>query len=218
MRSIITEEDLENFSIEWFKEIGYEFAHGPDIAPDSKSPERDDLRQVFLIGRLRSALIRLNPEVPSKTIDAAVLQITNPNIPGLIASNRQFHIWMTKGLPISYMNGNQEIGIRLKIIDFDNTDKNDWLVVNQLAISGPKNNRRPDVVVYINGLPIAIIELKNPANEKTDIWDAFNQLRTYKVDIPDLFTPNVLLVISDGDLCKGRINFCQVKKDSSNGE
>ena len=170
MKSILAEEDLENISIEWFKEIGYQFIHGPNIAPDSISPERHDLRQVFLIGRLKSALIRLNPEVPSKTIDAAVLQITNPNIPGLIASNRQFHKWMTKGLPLSYMNGNQEIGIRLKIIDFDNPDQNDWLVVNQLAISGPKNNRRPDVVVYINGLPIAVIELKNPANEKTNIW------------------------------------------------
>ncbi len=200
--SDINEEILEKTSIEWFTEIGYKFVHGPDIAPEKNYQERDDLRQVFLIGRLRSALIRLNPEVPNKTIDAAVLQITNPNIPGLVASNRQFHIWMTKGLPISYMEGNQEIGIRLRIIDFDNPDKNDWLVVNQLAISGPKNNRRPDVVVYINGLPIAVIELKNPANEKTDIWDAFNQLRTYKVDIPDLFTPNVLLVISDGTYAK----------------
>ena len=174
MKSILTEEDLENLSIEWFKEIGYEFAHGPDIAPDGNSSERVDFRNVFLKERLRSALIRNNPEVPSKTIDSAVLKIINPNIPGLVASNRQFHLWMTKGLPISYMEGNQEIGIRIKIIDFDNPDKNDWLAVNQLAISGPKNNRRPDVVIYINGLPIAVIELKNPANSKTDIWDAFN--------------------------------------------
>ena len=90
--SFIDEEDLEKFSIEWFKEIGYQFVHGPDIAPDSKSPERDDFRKVILEDRLRSALIRLNPEVPTKTIDAAVLQIINPNIPGLIASNRQFHM------------------------------------------------------------------------------------------------------------------------------
>ena len=199
--SYINEEILEKNSIEWFKEIGYQFIDGPDIAPDSKSPERDDFRKVILEDRLRSTLQRLNPEVPTKTIDAAVIQITNPNIPGLVASNRQFHIWMTKGLPITFMEDNREIGIRLKIIDFDNTDKNDWLVVNQLAIHGSKN-RRPDVIVYINGLPIAVIELKNPANEKTDIWDAFNQLRTYKVDIPDLFTPNVLLVISDGTYAK----------------
>ncbi len=200
--SLITEEDLENYSIEWFKEIGYQFSHGPDIAPDSKSPERDDFRKVILEDRLRSALKRNNPEVPTKTIDSAVLQLSNPNIPGLLASNRQFHSWMSTGLPISYMQGNQEVGIRLKVIDFENPQENDWLVVNQLAIHGSKNNRRPDLVVYINGLPISVIELKNPSDEKTDIWDAFNQLQTYKNNIPDLFTPNVLLVISDGTYAK----------------
>ena len=120
MKSIITEEDLENFSIEWFKEIGYQFIHGPDIAPDSTSPERDDFRKVILEDRLRSALKRNNPGVPSKTFDAAVLKLTNSNIPGLLASNRQFHSWITTGLPISYMHGNQEVGIRLKVIDFEN--------------------------------------------------------------------------------------------------
>ncbi len=199
--SFIDEEDLENFSIEWFKEIGYQFAHGPDIAPDSKSPERDDFRKVILEDRLRSALKRNNPEIPSRTIESAVLQLSNPNIPGLLTSNRQFHSWMTTGLPISYMQGNQEVGIRLKVIDFENPRNNDWLVVNQLAVHGSKN-RRPDLVVYINGLPISVIELKNPSDEKTDIWDAFNQLQTYKNNIPDLFTPNVLLVISDGTYAK----------------
>ena len=153
--TFIDEEDLEKFSIEWFKEIGYQFVHGPDIAPDSKSPERDDFRKVILEDRLRSALKRNNPEVPSRTIESAVLQLSNPNIPGLLASNRQFHSWMTTGLPISYMQGNQEVGIRLKVIDFENPKENDWLVVNQLAVHGLKNNRRPDLVVYINGLPIS---------------------------------------------------------------
>ena len=107
--SFINEEDLENFSIEWFKEIGYAYKHGPDIAPDGKSPERDDLRQVFLIGRLKSALIRLHPGVPMQTIESAILQITNPDIPGLLASNRQFHKWITTGFQISYMYENEEI-------------------------------------------------------------------------------------------------------------
>ncbi|HBH74571.1 MAG TPA: DEAD/DEAH box helicase, partial [Synechococcales bacterium UBA10510] len=102
------------------------------------------------------------------------------------------------GLPITYMEGNQQVGIRLKVIGFDNPAANDWLVVNQLAIQGTKHNRRPDLVVYVNGLPLAVIELKNPADEKAGIWAAFNQLQTYKQDIPDLFTANVLLVISDG--------------------
>ena len=161
MKSILTEEDLENISIEWFKEIGYQFIHGPDIAPDSKFPERDNFRKVILENRLRSALIKNNPDVPTRTIDSAVLQLSNPNIPGLLASNRQFHSWMTTGLPISYMQANQEVGIRLKVIDFENRRNNDWLVVNQLAVHGSKN-RRPDLVVYINGLPISVIELKNP--------------------------------------------------------
>lgn len=196
--ALITEDHLEQQCLEWFKELGYAYAFAPDLAPDGTTPERTDFRQVILTGRLRSALQRLNPEVPASTIESAVLQLANPNVPGLLASNRNFHRWMTQGLPITYMDGNQQVGIRLKVIGFENPSTNDWLVVNQLTIQGTKHNRRPDMVVYINGLPLAVIELKNPADEKADIWAGFNQLQTYKTDIPDLFTPNVLLVISDG--------------------
>ena len=196
--ALITEDHLEQQCLEWFQELGYAYAFAPDLAPDGTTPERTDFRQVIFTGRLRSALQRLNPEVPIGTIESAVLQLANPNVPGLLASNRNFHRWMTQGLPITYMDGNQQVGIRLKVIGFEDHDSNDWLVVNQLAIQGNKYNRRPDVVVYLNGLPLAVIELKNPADEKADIWAAFNQLQTYKQDIPDLFTPNVLLVISDG--------------------
>jgi type I restriction enzyme R subunit len=196
--ALITEDHLEQQCLEWFKELGYAYAFAPDLAPDGTTPERTDFRQVILTGRLRSALQRLNPGVPAGTIESAVLQLANPNVPGLLASNRNFHRWMTQGLPITYMDGNQQVGIRLKVIGFDDPAANDWLVVNQLAIQGTKHNRRPDVVVYLNGLPLAVIELKNPADQKADIWAGFNQLQTYKQDIPDLFTPNVLLVISDG--------------------
>ena len=196
--ALITEDHLEQQCLEWFQELGYAYAFAPDLAPDGTTPERTDFRQVILTGRLRSALQRLNPEVPASTIESAVLQLANPNVPGLLASNRNFHRWMTQGLPITYMDGNQQVGIRLKVIGFDDPASNDWLVVNQLAIQGTKHNRRPDVVVYLNGLPLAVIELKNPADQKADIWAGFNQLQTYKQDIPDLFTPNVLLVISDG--------------------
>lgn len=195
---LISENHLEEASLVWFQEIGYAFAHGPDLAPDGSTPEREDYRQVVLTGRLRSALKRLNPEVPTATVEAAVLQLANPNVPGLLASNRNFHRWMTQGLPITYMDGNQQVGIRLKVIGFDDPASNDWLVVNQYTIQGGKQTRRPDVLVFLNGLPIAVIELKNPSDEKAGIWDAYNQLQTYKQDIPDLFTPNVLLVISDG--------------------
>jgi type I restriction enzyme R subunit len=195
---LITEDHLEQQCCEWFTELGYTHVFAPQLDSDGTSPERTDFRQVILTGRLRSALQRLNPEVPGSTIESAVLQLANPNVPGLLASNRQFHRWMTQGLPITYMDGNQQVGIRLKVIAFDDPAANDWLVVNQLAVQGTKHNRRPDVVVYLNGLPLAVIELKNPTDEKADIWAAFNQLQTYKQDIPDLFTPNVLLVISDG--------------------
>ena len=194
----ITEDHLEQQCLEWFQHIGYSHVFAPQLDSDGASPERSDFRQVILSGRLRTALQRLNPGVPASTIDTAVLQLANPNVPGLLASNRQFHRWLTQGLPITVMEGNQQVGIRLRLIGFDDPAANDWLVVNQLAIQGSKYNRRPDVVVYVNGLPLAVIELKNPAEEKADIWAAFNQLQTYKTDIPDLFTPNVLLVISDG--------------------
>lgn len=196
--AIITEDHLEQQCLAWFQELGYTHVFAPHLDSDGTSPERPDFRQVILTGRLRSALQRLNPEVPVGTIESAVLQLTNPNVPGLLASNRNFHRWITQGLPITYLDGNQQVGIRLKVIGFDDPAANDWLVVNQLAIQGSKHNRRPDVVVYVNGLPLAVLELKNPADEKADIWAAFNQLQTYKQDIPDLFTPNVLLVISDG--------------------
>ena len=196
--ALITEDHLEHQCLEWFQELGYTHVFAPQLDSDGTSPDRTDFRQVILTGRLRSALQRLNPEVPASTIESAVLQLANPNVPGLLASNRQFHRWMTQGLPITYLDGNEQVGLRLKVIGFDDPAANDWLVVNQLAIQGSKHNRRPDVVVYVNGLPLAVIELKNPADEKADIWAAFNQLQTYKQDIPDLFTPNVLLVISDG--------------------
>ena len=198
----ISEKELEMISLEWFREIGYSFVHGPDIAPAGKSQEREDLRQVILTERLRSALKKLNPEVPSATIESALLQLTNSNISGLLSSNRQFHQWIVTGLPSTYMDNDQEIGIRLRLIGFDDPSSNDWLVVNQLKIVGIKHTRIPDLVIYINGLPIAVIELKNPINQKADIWAAFNQLQTYKDNIPDLFIPNVLLVISDGTYAK----------------
>ncbi|MCX5949703.1 MAG: type I restriction endonuclease [Cyanobacteria bacterium] len=141
--ALITEDHLEQQCLEWFKELGYAYAFAPDLAPDGTTPERTDFRQVILTGRLRSALQRLNPEVPAGTIESAVLQLANPNVPGLLASNRNFHRWMTQGLPITYMDGNQQVGIRLKVIGFDDSASNDWLVVNQLAIHGTKHNRLP---------------------------------------------------------------------------
>ena len=194
----ITEDQLERQAVAWFRELGYDHVFAPDLGPDGPFPERTDFRQVVLGGRLRAALQGLNPGVPAHKIAAAVQQLANPDVPGLLAANRQLHRWMTQGLPGTVMEGNQEVGIRLKVIEFDDPAANNWLVVNQLAVQGNRHNRRPDVVVYLNGLPVAVVELKNPANEKADVWAAFRQLQTYKTDIPELFVSNVLLVISDG--------------------
>ena len=128
--------------------------------------------------RLRTALQRLNPAIPSTAIESAVLQLSNPNVPGLLAANRQMHRWLTQGLPITVMKVGEQLGIRLKLIDFDDPRANDWFVVNQLAVQGSKFNRRPEMVVYLNSLMLAALELKNPAEGKVDIWAAYNQLQT----------------------------------------
>ena len=196
--SLITEEQVELQSIEWFKELGYQYKDGYEIAPEGVNPERDDFRKVILEDRLRSALIKINSDIPSQTINNSISQILNPNIPSLLNCNREMHKWMTKGLKVTFMEGNQEVGRQLKLIDYENLDNNDWLVVNQFEIQGDQRLRRPDVLVFINGLPLGVIELKNPADEHADIWSAYNQLQTYKDNIPDLFNTNGVLVISDG--------------------
>lgn len=196
--ALITEDHVELQSIEWFKDLGYQYLVGYDIAPDGETPERADYRSVTLKDRLLSSLKRLNPEIPQSAIDAAFAQLINPNIPALMSCNRQVHSWITKGVKVTYHEGNQEVGKQLKVVDFDHPENNDWLVVNQFTIHGAKQNRRPDVLVFLNGLPLAVIELKNVADAKADIWAAYNQLQTYKTDIPDLFNYNTCLVISDG--------------------
>ena len=196
--SLIDEEQVELQSIEWFQELGYQYKDGYEIAPEGESPERDDFRKVILEDRLRSALIRINPDIPNQTINNSIPQILNPNMPGLLNCNREMHKWITKGLKVTFMQDNQEIGKQLKLIDFENIDNNDWLVINQFEIQGDQRLRRPDVLVFVNGLPLAVIELKNPADENADIWKAYSQLETYKENIPDLFNTNGVLVISDG--------------------
>jgi type I restriction enzyme R subunit len=196
--SIINEETVELQSIEWFKELDYQYKEGYEISPDGNNPERDEFRKVILEERLRSALIKINSDIPSQKINSSIIQILNPNIPDLFNCNREVHSWLTKGFKIIYMKDDQEVGYQLKLIDFDNVENNDFLVVNQFEVKGDKRLRRPDVVVFINGLPLSVIEFKNPADVKADIWSAFNQLQTYKDNIPNLFYTNINLIISDG--------------------
>lgn len=196
--TLVSENLVEQQSIEWFKDLGYTYAFGYDLAPDGETPERHNYRSVILKERLFLALTRINPDIPKSAIDTALAQLANPNIPALMSANRQVHSWLTKGVKVTFHEGNQEVGTQLKVIDFDHPDNNDWLVVNQFTIHGQKQNRRPDVLVFINGLPLSVIELKNAADENADIWAAYNQLQTYKSDIPDLFNYNTCMVISDG--------------------
>jgi type I restriction enzyme, R subunit len=194
-----TEEEVELAAIDWFRELGYDFVHGPDIAPDEPASERDTFQDVVLHGRLRDALSRLNPDLPADALDDAFRQVTVPTSPSLIANNRSFHRMLVDGVSVSYQRADGSVtGGQARIIDFDDPDKNDWLVVNQFTVIESKINRRPDVVVFVNGLPLAVLELKNAANPNATIWDAFNQLLTYKEQIGSLFVYNEALIISDG--------------------
>lgn len=199
--SILNEDTLEQAALEWLASLGWEIAHGPDISPpDPHTPgtERDTYRQVVLPGRLRAAIARLNPHIPAPARDEALRLVLNPNVPGQVQANRQFHRWLVQGVPVQFQKDGETRGDRVKLIAFTDAKRNDWLAVNQFSIQGPKQTRRPDIILFVNGLPLVVIELKNPADESADIWAAFNQLQTYKDDIPDLFIYNELLVISDG--------------------
>ena len=196
--ALVTEDQVELLSIDWFKELGYQYKCGYDIAPDGEEPERTAYRSVILQDRLQAALSRINPDIPESAINSALSQLANPNIPSMMSCNRQIHQWLTKGIQVIYHKGNEEVGKPLKVIDYENLENNDWLVANQFTIQGPKHNRRPDVLVFVNGLPLSVVELKNAADEDADIWMAFDQLQTYKTDISDLFNYNVCMVISDG--------------------
>ena len=199
--SILTEDDVEKATLDWMVGVGWSTAHGPDISPpDSKTPgtERDTYRQVCLPNRLTDAIRRLNPTIPAGARDEALRTVLNPNTPGLVAANRQFHRWLVEGVPVEYQKDGETRGDRVRLIDFADVARNDWLAVNQFSIQGAKHTRRPDVVLCVNGLPLVVLELKNPGDENADIWGAFNQLQAYKEDIPDLFVYNELLVITDG--------------------
>jgi len=195
---MITEDQVEQLAIDWFKELGYDYAYGVDLAPGGESKERESFANVVLQEWLESALRRLNPDLSSAAIDEAVHILRKPQHASLIENNRAFHKMLLEGIAVEVKEEEGNRGDRVKIIDFQDTAQNDWLVVNQLTIKGSKGNRRPDIIVYINGLPLFVIELKNPADENADIFKAYNQLQTYKEEVEDLFVYNEALVISDG--------------------
>ena len=195
----LTEADVEQAALTWLYDLGWQIAHGPDIAPDSPGAERGDYEQVVLERRLRDALSRLNPSLPPAALDDALRKLTRPEGATLEARNRAFHRMLVNGVTVEYRNGGGAIrGEQAQVIDFDNPDNNDWLAVNQFTVTENRTTRRPDVVLFLNGLPLAVIELKNPADEDATIWTAWQQLQTYRAELPSLFSMNEALIVSDG--------------------
>jgi len=195
---MITENQLEQLCIEWFQSIDYNYVCGYDITPDGASPERSDYRQVILTERLVQQLELINPQVPLATLEQVALQIAKPETPILIKNNQTFHQQILEGVRVEYKNGDDSKVEYVQLLDFNEVSNNQFLIVNQFTITGTKGNRRPDILVFINGIPLAVIELKNPADNGADIWSAYQQLQTYKEEIPDLFIFNEALVVSDG--------------------
>jgi type I restriction enzyme R subunit len=196
-----TESDVEEATLEWLEGLGYTVLHGPEIATGEPAAERDDsgYHDVILERRLRQALERLNPKLPPEALEDAYKRLTVADEPSLVTCNHALHQRLVEGVTVEYTRPDGSIGGALvHVIDFDNPDNNDWVAVNQFTVVEGQNNRRPDVLIFLNGLPIVLMELKNPADENATIWRAFDQIQTYKAQIPSLLTYNELLIISDG--------------------
>ena len=196
---VVSENVVEDAALAWLKELGYAVLHGPDIAPGEPDAERRTYADVVLAGRLQSSLALINPGVPASALDEALRKVARTETPSLVENNRRFHKLLTDGVDVEYRRPDGSIaGDKVWLIDFDHPERNDWLAVSQFTVVENKRNRRADIVVFVNGLPLAVVELKNAGDENATIKGAFNQLQTYKNDIPSLFTTNELLVISDG--------------------
>jgi type I restriction enzyme R subunit len=196
---MITEDQLEQLAIQWFQETGWNYVHGAVIAPEGVAAEREDFRAVVLKGRLAEAVRRLNPKLPESAVEEVVHVVTKPEHPSLVQSNRAFHRYLMDGVLVEFTNakGEKEADYA-QLVDFTWASRNDFLVVNQFTITGTKKPRRPDLVCFVNGLPLGLIELKNPADQQADVWKAFDQLQTYQAEISDLLVFNEALVVSDG--------------------
>ncbi len=194
----MTEDQLEQQCLEWFAEGGWELGHGPDLAPDGIAPERSDYRQVLLLADLEAAIRRINPHLPDSAVEQAISQVRQPSSLDTIVSNRAFHRLLLDGVPVDYKLDDRIIHDHALLIDFERQGANRFRAINQFTLQGSKQLRRPDIICFINGLPLAVLELKSHTSENVSIWDAFNQIQTYKDELPELFIYNEALVISDG--------------------
>ena len=194
----ITESAIEELAIDLLEKQSYQYIYAPDIAPDSETPERSSFEDVLLVERLKKAVGRINSNIPADVREDAVKQILRLNSPELIANNEAFHRMLTDGIKVSYQKDGADRGDLVWLIDFKNPQNNEFLVTNQFTVLENNVNKRPDIILFINGLPLVVIELKNPADENATVRSAFKQLQTYKQTIPRLFTYNGFMVISDG--------------------
>ncbi len=195
----LSEAEVEHATLDWLSGLGWRVVHGPGIAPDTPNSERDEYGQVVLERRLGDALSELNPGLPPSAMDDAFRKLTRPQGSTLEARNRAFHRMLVDGVEIEHRDSDGRVrGDRVRVIDFENPANNDLLAVNQFTVTEGRNARRPDVVLFVSGLPLGIIELKNPADEEATIWTAWQQLQTYKAELPTLFSMNEALVVSDG--------------------
>ena len=195
----ITEADVEEAALDWLRDIGWQVVHGPDMAPDTPGSERSDYGQVVLERRLRDALGELNPGLPADALDDAFRKLTRPEGATLEARNRAFHRMLVDGVTVEHRTAGGAVrGAQARVVDFDDPAANNWLAVNQFTVTENKNTRRPDVVLFVNGLALGVVELKNPVDEDATVWTAWQQLQTYKAELPTLFSMNAMLMVSDG--------------------
>ena len=195
----ITENIVELAALETLQELGWTYLHGSVLAPDGIAPERRSNSDVILVGRLEAAISRLNPDAPEPARNEALRRVLTGELPSLVEENRRIHKLLTEGVDVEFRNDRgQTAATKIWLIDLDRPDANDWLAVNQFAVVENRANRRPDVVLFVNGLPLAVLELKNAASQNATLGDAYNQLQTYLHQIPSLFSTNAVLVTSDG--------------------
>lgn len=198
----ITEDKIETFAIEVLQSMGWEYVHGLSIAPGAEATERENFEQIVLVDRLRKSVSVLNPNIPHDAQEQAVQKVLRIYSPELLHNNEIFHQLLIEKVKIPYQQDGFERSYEVALIDFENPLNNEFLCVNQYTIVEKNQNKRPDVLLFVNGLPLVVIELKNAADENATLRKAFDQLQTYKATIPSLFTYNAICVISDGMECK----------------
>jgi len=198
MPRLITESEVEQVALAILAELKYKVIYGPDIAPDGSKPDRKSYADIILLGRLRDAIDRFNPGIPSEAKEEAMKQILRTESPDLVVNNRRFHKMLADGVDVEYRKDGRITGDKVWLFNFDKIGENEFMAVNQFTIVENNINRRPDIILFINGIPIVVIELKNPADENATTYSAFKQFQTYKLQIPSLFKFNEILVASDG--------------------